>query len=330
MDVREDLRVMSVVRAFNGDTPPVDTYTLSNLGRFDATDATGQANTAQQLVALQIKQGTSLAPFPIGPVAADVDTLTPMEIPLIIPAELFRWHKCVLRVDFQNYRGTGTTAQNVAGTPITFGVPHGDHNIQPVAGNTFGAAGIATAGTAVPGLDPHFHKTQFGTVPSSFAANMHVFHEGTIGVNDGTASGTINTGSAISFGDTTHVHTAPIKQAVGVDAKLTATLPVHTHPLDQRIPDGPLAPSCTVAINGLLLTSGLVLTSGTRNADGTFAGSFEIDDISQLLQQTAGTTVTITLTPGTGAGNQYGVGRFQFSGTFFGEFGGLNSTVIAS
>jgi hypothetical protein len=85
-----------------------------------------------------------------------------------------------------------------------------------------------------------------------------------------------------------------------------------------------------VAINGLLLTSGLVLTSGTRNADGTFAGSFEIDDISQLLQQTAGTTVTITLTPGTGAGNQYGVGRFQFSGTFFGEFGGLNSTVIAS
>jgi hypothetical protein len=72
-----------------------------------------------------------------------------------------------------------------------------------------------------------------------------------------------------------------------------------------------------------------VLTSGTRNADGDFTSSFELADISQLLQQTAGTTVTITLTPGTIGGNQYGVGRFQCSGTWFGEWGGLTSTVLA-
>jgi hypothetical protein len=84
-----------------------------------------------------------------------------------------------------------------------------------------------------------------------------------------------------------------------------------------------------VAINGLLLTSGLVLTSGTRNDGGDFPSSFELDDISQLLQNTAGTTITITLTPGTSAQNPYGVGRFQFSSTMFGEFGGLSSTVIA-
>jgi hypothetical protein len=101
----------------------------------------------------------------------------------------------------------------------------------------------------------------------------------------------------------------------------------HTQPLDQRIPDGPTAPSCTVEIDAGggygLLSSGLLLTSGARNGDGTLAGSAEFDDIGQYLQNTAGQIVNIRLTPGTDASNPFGAGRFQLSGSWFAEWSGI-------
>ncbi|MCA1669694.1 MAG: hypothetical protein LC793_20350, partial [Thermomicrobia bacterium] len=109
---------------------------------------------------------------------------------------------------------------------------------------------------------------------------------------------------------------------------VTGPLPQHTHNLDQRIPSGPNAPSCDVRINGNALSSGLTLRSGTRNGDGSFSGSFEIDDISSLLNTLSG-DVDIVLSSNTSASNPYGVGRFKLSATWFAEYGGLTSTVRA-
>jgi hypothetical protein len=344
INVQENLRVMKVERAFgtasNGsEVPPVDTYTLSNLGRFDTDDASQQADTARTLISFQLRQDTAIAPFPIGPVTADVDAETPMEIPLIIPAELFRWHKCVLRVDFQNYRGTGVTAENVAGTPISFNVPHGDHTIAPQPGHAFGGGGIATSsdgfalnngGDTNSPIQLNIDTRDAGSFANQavkviFDAGKWILNAAGIG-HTPVVFGKI----ALTADQTATSHTVPIQSAVSVAANLIALLPVHVHPINQQINKGPLPVNCTVAFDGLALTSGVLVSSGTRNADGTFAGSFQVDDISPFIAK-PGQTVMLTLSAGTDAGNTLGVGRFQATLVAFGEWGSLAAAgVIAS
>jgi hypothetical protein len=339
--VAEDLKVMSVVRTFSQNAPPSDAYTLSNLGRFDENDTFGAASTQQTMVALQLQQGTAPAPFPIGPVAADVDAATPMEIPLIIPAELFRWHKCVLRVDFQNYRGTGTTAENVAGTPIEFGVPHGDHTIAPQAGHAFGTTGIGTTSDPIGGMPDHEHDMDvlLGTGAAPTAADNWLSlsvggHGGNFLRASRSAPSDFVTGfvhqTSFNLSPTDHPHTVPIQSAVSVATSLTATLPAHVHPINQQINKGPLPVDCTVSIDGQLLSSGVLVTAGTRDpVSGAFTSSFQVDDISAFISK-PGQTVMLVLSAGTDAGNPFGVGRFQATLVAFGEWGSLTSTTRAN
>jgi hypothetical protein len=341
MAVYEDVRVVGTTRHFAGEAVPVDTVTLSNLGRFEDDDPTASAAVQQQLVALQINQGTGLAPLPIYG-ESNVDALHPLDVPVDVPAELFRWHKCSLRVDFFPYRGTATTAENSAATITITDIAHGTHTIAPQPGHAFGTTGIGTTSDPIGGMPDHEHDMDvlLGTGAAPTAADNWLSlsvggHGGNFLRASRSAPSDFVTGfvhqTSFNLTPTDHPHTVPISPTVEPQhTTLTGPLPQHTHPLDQRIPDGPLAPNCTVAINGQLLTSSLTLTSGSRNADGTFPGSFRIDDISPLLAGTAGTTVTLTFTPGTAAGNQYGVGYFKVTGTWFGEYGGLTSTVQAS
>jgi len=402
MNVTENLRVMSVTRNFavaapTRSPPPVDTYVLSNLGRFDATDASGAATTATNLVALQIQQGTSVAPVFFGPYVGNADATHPIDIPLRIPDELFRWHRCSLRVDFFPYRATANTAVNTPGTPINIlipttgvtlnvpmtsvsitvptttveiDVPHGAHTL---------AGAFNAAGTGVTGTTDGFDLVQKGTdndavivlpvvndgTPTPLASNtLRVYQIDGSGYPGAfelraqvvpNAAGGVKMNSIINFtkAKTQSTFTAPIQKAVSVVTALvgtirgthlagivdqqrvtgtidqqtiTAPLPSHTHPLDQRIPDAgqPSGVNVTLAINGGALTSGAKLDSGNRNADGTFSGSFEVDDIGPFIEL-PGQTVTISIRPGTNSGNPYGVGYFQCSGTFFGEFGSVKS-----
>lgn len=382
MDVTENLRVMGVTRTFaaagnGGEPPPVDTYVLSNLGRFDETDASGAATTATNLVALQIQQGTSVAPVFFGPYVGNADAAHPIDIPVRIPDELFRWHRCSLRVDFFPYRATANTAVNSAAeidisiptANVTIATPTTDVEIEnPTAielGGRFNADG-----TGVTGTTDGFDLVQKGTdndavltipvtndgEPNPLASNsLRVYQIGGSGYPGAfelkaqvvpNAAGGVKLNSTINFpkDKTKSTFTAPINKTVTKARTLigrirgtrvigtieqqhiTAPLPPHTHPLDQRIPDAgqPSGVNVTLAINGQALTSGAKLTSGTRNGDGTFSGGVEFDDIGPFIEL-PGQTVTISIRPGTSGANPYGVGYFQCSGTFFGEFGSIKS-----
>jgi hypothetical protein len=347
MDVREPgLRVMSVVRAFNGDTPPVDTYTLSNLGRFDATDATGQANTAQQLVALQINQSTGLAKDSVT-YGDNVDALNPMTIWHYIASEHFRYHQVRVRCDFFPFRGTATTAQNQAGTHIIAvggvdialptpadinalaanigGVPTHYHNVGIVSSNTVGGGA----------------KVHIASTPTDITPDRYVWVGGDgfdqISLIANGHQGSVRTGqpegSDVNLMPTSHPHV--VAKAKDIIAHIPAgtdlaDLPLHTHDVEKRIPTGQPAPAAiTLSINGQNLSSGAAST-GTRNPNGSFGSSFVVENIGPYLDAfAAGTDVPLAFSAETSASNPFGVGYIVVTVTAVEELGGLSSTVRA-
>lgn len=329
MNVVKNLRVTSVVRSFAEGSPPTDTYTLSSLGRFDETDATGSASLVHQVVAMGMNKGTAIAPLPVHG-SGNVDGTHPLVVPVLVPDELYRWHRCSLRVDFENFTATSTTADEPT---QQFQIVVGGVNITiPVDKNTIG------------GVPTHYHKTRVDSalnpfqVPSTLPAVEQPagylwFDPASGNLKANGRSGMVFTGSDIFLPDLSpslHDHNAYIPGQT-----VLANLPPHRHPLNFKV-DGPTAPNCTVEIdNGTgyqLLSSGVILTSGSRNSDGTFPGSFEIQDISPFVFA-PGKTVLIRVTPGVNAGdtsNPWGAGRFVVNGTWFGEWGGMSATFISN
>ncbi len=343
IDVVETLRVMSVVRHFAGEATPTDTYTLSNLGRFDEDDASGNAATARQMIALAINQGTSIAPMTIND-TDNVDALNPMTTHVSIPAQKFRWWRCNLRVDFYGYRATAATMEN---SDATINITTRAQNIVLPATTDVGINTTATAANQpITAMPKHRHQLTISNGPRRAPTAT----DNWLGISGGPLGdgiiGNLSSGEYIpttldmidiDLNPTSHAHTVPVAavarpagQTIAHIPASTAVgpLPTHVHKQDQRIPSGPPAPSCSVRINGNPLSSGLTLRSGSRNGDGSFSGSFEIDDISSLLNTLTG-DVDIVLSSNTSSSNPYGVGRFKLSATWFAEYGGLTLTVRA-
>jgi hypothetical protein len=323
-------RAMKVVRSFPTDgSAPYDTYTLSNLGRFDQDDAQQQADMSRTIVALARNQGTSIAPFYV-PWVENIDALNPIIIPFFIPAAHFRYHQVRVQVDFYPFRGTATTAVNSAAT-ITLSVPHGTHNVAPQPGHAFGATGISTANAPVPSVENHRHSISVGSFPSSTTANLHIEPNGSMGIPGGSNAGvTINTSSQIANDSTEHAHTMPIQQALALEHPdtLSAPLPQHTHDVEKRIPTGTPSPaSIAFSINGVFLSSGAAVT-GARDSSGAFTGSFVVDDIGPTLDQYPPLSVVpLRFDAGTSAGNPFGVGYLRVMIVGVEESGGLANTV---
>jgi hypothetical protein len=329
MSVAEDLRVMKVVRHFTEGEPPTDEYTLSNLGRFENESAASAiSDMARQLVAVQIKQGTGLAPFFI-PWAENVDANNPVIIPFYIVNEKARFHQVRVQCDFSSYRGSSETATNSAAT-ITLSVPHGTHQVAAQPGHSFGGGGIASTNDQIAALQHHYHTIQV-VANTGGTPNVKIASSGGAGLLAATSGGAsvVSTDKEVNF-DTGHGHTTPIQQGVAMQFpdSLTGPLPQHTHPLDQHIPQNQPSPSLIhFAINGQYLSSGVV-TTGTRGSGGEFTTSFVIEDIGPQLEQfKAGETVQLKFEAGAGPGNNFGVGYLRIMITGVMELGGLTSII---
>lgn len=353
MAVAETLRVMRVVRSFREGQLPVDTYTLSNLGRFDEDDATTVADLGQKLAQVQIKQQYGILAFAVND-RGNVDAGHPLETPVEIPKGLLRWHRCSLRVDFMAFAATFDTTSGPTPADIEFpdqvaqlSLDHGDHHL----------AGTGVTDTGIGGTTDGFDLVQTG-VDNDAVVQMVVTNDGS-SVPDGQnlkaqlvteggnarwrlwSSGVPNgrsVGSSMKINftkaKTQSTFTAAVNKAVAVASKLTAALPFHTHALTQRVPDGPLPPGVRVYVGvdqqyTLLPTTGMTLLSGTRRADGVFTTSFVLDDIA-FLANYPGRTVWIKCEPITSTANTYGVGAVRVAGTWEGEIGASVSTSIVA
>jgi hypothetical protein len=314
-------RAMKVVRSFPTDgSAPYDTYTLSNLGRFDADDAQQQADVSRTIVALARNQGTSIAPFYV-PWVENIDALNPIIIPFFIPAAHFRYHQVRVQVDFYPFRGTATTAVNSAATITITGIDHGAHSLS----GTFSASSAP-----VPSLDNHFHRISVLANTGGTANARLVTQNGetTIAATSGGA-GNIFTLRNENF-DTNHGHSVPISNAPVTPTKTTLSgpLPQHTHDVEKRIPTGTPSPaSIAFSINGVFLSSGAAVT-GARDSSGAFTGSFVVDDIGPTLDQYPPLSVVpLRFDAGTSAGNPFGVGYLRVMIVGVEESGGLANTV---
>lgn len=355
----DTLRVMRVVRVFQGESVPMDEYTLSNLGRFDQDDPAGTASAAKAILSLQINRGTGLAKDSVT-VAGNIDAANPITLWHYIAAEHFRYHQVRVRVDFFPFRGTATTAENPTGTHI---VTVGDIDIDLPTPDDINLNGTFTAdGTGAPGTTDGFDYIKTG-IDNTAAVKMHVapFVQGRfatadmlamtegggkwgLGADAGSLIGDgIDVPATINFtkNDTKSAFTAPIHKLVKAARSIIAhipagtalaDLPLHTHDVEKRIPTGQPSPhAITMSINGIALSSG-AKTSGTRNADGSFASSFIVDDIGVTLDAfPPGTDVPLRFDAGTDpTSNPFGVGWLQITLTATEELGGEASTVIAS
>jgi hypothetical protein len=318
---------MRIVRSFQGDNPPVDTYTLSNLGRFDQDDASQFTDVARQLPAMQMSVGTGLAKDSVV-IRDNIDAANPITHFFYVPPEHFRYHTVRVRCDFFSFRGTANTAYSDPNLPLNLiadvSVDHGTHDLT--------ASGTANS-ASVTNLDDHYHRI---TVPaqSGATANVHVTISGGEAVLSATSGGTTPAANIYTFKnesfDTTHTHPVSIpKTAVALQhpANLTGKLPSHNHLIEQRIPQGQQSPaSITLSINGMALPSG-AQTSGTRDSTNAFTSSF-VADIAPYLEGIApGTDVPLVFSAGTSGSNLSGVGYLVVTITSVEELGGLTSKV---
>jgi hypothetical protein len=320
MDVVDTLRVTSIVRSFNGDDPPMDTHTLSNLGRFDDDDNTVVAETQAAVVAVQRQQGTGIGTIPIWG-EGNVDARHPMVRHVRPPKRLYRWANCTLRVNCYPYRATSTTGQNTPATITITGIDHGTHSLS----GTF-----PTQDQTIPAVENHFHRINVGANTGA-APNLRAPGNApwTLLANTEGKSGDIYTNQGEHYA-TSHNHSVPVSNApvTPQHTSLSGPMPNHTHPLDRQIQDAsePLPPY-EIAINNVLLTSGLRLIEGARNADGSFQGTMELDDVSAVLEKITG-NITIEVRPRTIAGsNPYGVMYVTVEGMWESELGGLPNTI---
>lgn len=335
MDVQTNLKVIRVTRSFNGDNPPVDTYVVSNVGRFEDDDNTAAASQAQTMISLQRNQATGPAPLPIFG-RGNADALHPLVVKIPIPAQLYRWYACSLGFDFLPYSATSTTAVNHDGTAI---VTVGDVEILIPA-----RADINALAAAIGGMPEHYHRLKVEDkrltysipfVPINESPDGYVWFEATSGNprSNGRAGFWITSDqqtTGIDFEPSKHPHVvakAGDEIAHIPPGQTLAHLPAHTHPLDQRIPDGPTFPSISIDIDGLLLSSGIKATSGASNP--FTSGAFIADVNVGGSVEKPGQVLTLTFTPGTSASNPYGVGYLVVYGTWYGEFGGFASVVRA-
>jgi hypothetical protein len=347
MNVVENLRVMRIERTFTSTGPPSDTYTLSSLGRFDETDASGQADLSRQMVALQLNRGTGLASIHL-PWAENIDAANPIIIPWYVVPEHYRYHAVRLQCDFYPFRGTATTAVNQTGTHIV----------------TVGAVEIiiparidlTAAQKPIPALPIHTHPIPIRpdtfnmTVPAlnqAFAPNRYLWMggdgDGQVTIFSNNHSGTFYTGqppgSGIDVTPTNHTH--DVAKANDQIAHIPAgtplaDLPQHSHDLEKHIPGNhtgeptpPSPVSIAMTINGVGLSIGAA-TTGSRDSSGAFTSSFVCNDIGPYLDlYPPGSLVTIQFNAGTSGGNPFGVGYLRLMFTGVEELGGNVNTVIA-
>jgi len=415
--VQIPLRVVSAVRHFNGDSPPLDDLILSNLGRFEDDDTDTATENGRQLASLQIKQGTQLSFFVSGPSPWDLDSNNDVDVFVRVPRNLYRFQYLGVRCDFAGYRQLSGTALNTPGTPINIQVPttqvtiavdHSGggvpsnpatgqwsatfdpntgirqpgapggflnptdtkHTIAPLTGamayapNVGFMTGTAGAVLSLPfitmnpyargggstygvGFSPtaNFNPQTGATAPGLFmtpsVAQGYVIPVGQTIVSGGNggAGGTANatggtTGTNPSGGivDTTHPHPVPINNKLVTSTvlygiiqqqNLYAPLPQHTHPLDQMVYVGKPPASITVTVNDAAIPSNQPMLSGTMSADGSFAGSFETDNLPETLTQgLAGQVLHFRFHGGSSSSNPLGVGRIVVTITGIVEFGG--------
>lgn len=339
MDVVDNLKVVRVTRSFNGDDPPIDTYVVSNNGRFEDDDTTDGASQAQTIIALQRQQGTGLSGIRL-PWPENIDAANPVIIPFYIVPEHFQFHQVRVQVDFLPFRGTATTATNLAGTPVM----SADVEVLIKTPNALNAA--ANTITAMP---KHVHRVAFAgsghVAPDADTPYVSVLASGdnlAFFTNATSGSHHLRTGAAeadyesVDLAPTSHPHVvAAADTAIAhiPEGQRIAALPAHVHDVEKHIPGGhpgeptpPSPASITLSINGVALSSGKLAT-GTRDTSGAFTTSFTVNDIGPELNAfPPGTDVPIQFDAGTSASNPFGVGYLRIMITGTEELGGLTST----
>lgn len=113
-------RVMKVETAFDGEEEPVDTWTLSNLGRYE-DDGGAQADMARSMPAIQIIESTSSSTT-VFVERGKLDAAHPFEIPWFNQHNLFGIQSCYVTVYPYAFQQVGKTAQSQEQDfPITIG-----------------------------------------------------------------------------------------------------------------------------------------------------------------------------------------------------------------
>lgn len=341
-----DPRVLSVVRAASGDAQPMDTWTISNLGRYEESPASRAAGQQQQVAALQITTQTGTSASLGNPAFTEIDAAHPVILPFYIPPTTYKVLAFYLILGFWPFRQTTTQTsalvENAKGTPV---VSVGGVDILLPTPADLGFDTVTADGGFAADLRLHVYGAS-GGIGSSVGAGFQPGPQANVLAVSGNSVDVTGiwtpgrtTGTSLRTDDTSHGHGVAATVATKGETVAhipagtpLAELPQHFHPAPADIAEEATPSGIAVEIDsgdGVFVERTAQLIDIRSNQPGT-ANGFTGNCVLEISRFTdfPGRFVNVRLSSMPNATN--GRGRVSWNSTVLLSLGGPGAIVTAS